>query len=93
MKHERRTLLAAAYFRAMETGDPTYHAALTYQFARWAQRQGEHLQPYASIHAPEDLLHLSLLGQIAAAFEVAQMNADCRALQALDAGFVETNPY
>ena len=87
------TLLAAAYFRAMETADPTYHAALTYQFARWAQRQGEHLHPYASIQAAEDLLQLSLLGQIDAAFEVAQMNADCRALQALDTGFVETNPY
>ncbi|HEX8533834.1 MAG TPA: hypothetical protein VF662_06670 [Allosphingosinicella sp.] len=87
------TLLAAAYFRAIETGNPTYHAALTYQFARWAKRQGEHLHPYANFHATENLLQLSLLAQIDAALEVAQMNAECRAMQALEGSFVEVSPY
>ena len=82
------TLLAFAHWRAMETGSPGYHAALTFQFTRWVQQHGQdHLLPYADIDRPEELLRLSLLGQLDAAFKNAQMNADCRAKQALDASF------
>lgn len=87
------TLLAMAYYRAVETGDPTYHASLTYQFARWAERQGEHLRLYADIEAPADLLQLSLTAQIDAAVEAAHKNAECRALQALETSFVGSQPY
>lgn len=88
------TLLAFAHFRAIESGNPTYHAALTFQFIRWVQQQGEdHLLPYACVKNPEDLLQLSLLGQLDAAFDIAQVNADCRAKQALDATFGEATHY
>lgn len=87
------TLLCAAYFRALETGDPTYHAALTYQFANWAKEQGDHLLPYASVESPEDLLQLSLLGQIEAGFTNAQLDADFRSHLALQAEFLGSDPY
>jgi hypothetical protein len=88
------TLLTFAHFRAIETGNPAYHAALTLQFMRWVQQQGEdHLLPYACVKSPEDLLQLSLLGQLDAAFDIAQVNADCRAKQALDASFGEATHY
>lgn len=82
------TLLTFAHWRAIETGNSRYHAALTFQFTRWVQQQtGEHLQPYALIDRPGDLARLSLLGQIEAASRNAELNADVRAKQALDASF------
>jgi len=88
------TLLTYAHWRAIETGNAVYHAALTFQFTRWVQQQGQdHLLPYADIHAPEELLRLSLLGQLDAAFKNAQLNADCRAKQALDASFGPPTHY
>lgn len=88
------TMLVYAHFRAIETGNPTYHAALTFQFTHWVQQEGlDHLLPYSRIPAPEDLLRLSLLGQLSAAFDNAQLNADCRAKQALDASFGAATHY
>ena len=88
------TLLTFAHFRATETGNPTYHAALTYQFTRWVQQQGQdHLSPYGCVDEAQELLQLSLLGQLDAAFNNAQTNADCRAKRALDATFGEAIHY
>lgn len=88
------TLLTYAHWRAIETGNAGYHAALTFQFTRWVQQQdGDHLQPYACIEKPEDLLRLSLLGQLEAASRNAQVNADVRAKQALDASFGPATHY
>lgn len=87
------TILAMAFYRAVETGDPTYHAALTYQFARWAEQRGEHLRLYADIEAPEDLMQLSLTAQIDASVEAARMNAEARAFHALERTFVRTDPH
>lgn len=88
------TLLLAAHWRAIETGNAGYHAALTFQFARWVQHQsGDHLKPFASIKKPEELLRLSLLGQLDAACDNAQLNADVRAKRALDASFLPPVHY
>jgi hypothetical protein len=84
------TLLLFAHCRAMEVGDPGYHASLTYQFARWVQLQGsEHLLPFAKVYDLDELLRQSLIGQIDAAVANAVRNADLRAKQALDKLFDE----
>lgn len=88
------TRLTYAHWRAIETGNAGYHAALTFQFTRWVQQQkGDHLKPYGCIEKPEDLLRLSLLGQLEAASRNAQLNADVRAKQALDASFGPATHY
>ena len=88
------TLMAYAHQRAMETGNPGYHAALTIQFARWAEWQyADHLAPYARVDNPNPLLQLSLLGQLDAALNNAALNADVRAQEALDASFTEVTTY
>ena len=82
------TILAYAHWRAIETCNPGYHASLTFQFTRWVQQKGgDHLKPFADITQPEELLRLSLLEQLFGAFSSAQLNADIRAKQALDASF------
>ena len=88
------TLLTFAHWRAIETCNPAYHAALTFQFTRWVRQQdGDHLRPFASIKKPEELLRLSLLGQLDAACDNAQLNADVRAKRALDASFLPPVHY
>jgi hypothetical protein len=82
------TLRAYAHWRAIETSNPGYYASLSFQFTRWVQQQDrKHLKPFASIQQPEELLRLSLLGQLNAALSIAQLNADIRAKQAIDASF------
>lgn len=88
------TLMLYAHQRAMETGDPLYHAALTTQFVRWAQQDGRDcLRPFTEVEQLDRLLPISLLGQIAAAEQVAGMNAEWRDKQALDASFGEAVHY
>ncbi|GGD91482.1 hypothetical protein GCM10011515_08940 [Tsuneonella deserti] len=88
------TLLAYAYQRAMETGDPGYHASLTWQFARWAEEQYlDHLAPYAEVRDPQALQQFSLLGQLDASLENAQLDADLRDKRAVDDSFGELTHY
>lgn len=88
------TLLAYAYQRAMETGDPGYHASLTWQFARWCEQQFlDHLAPYAEVRDRQMLQQLSLLGQLDGSLENARLNADLREKQAMDASFGEVIHY
>jgi hypothetical protein len=88
------TLLLYAHCRAMEKGDPTYHAALTSQFVRWILAQGhKHLEAFAEIEGLADLLRYSLLTQINAACRHAQLDADLQAKRALDASFTEVTHY
>lgn len=88
------TLLLFAHWRAMEKGDSAYHAALTYQFVRWALRQGsEHLAPFTEVEHLDDLLSQSLAGQIDAAIATAALNAEWLEKRSLDAGFTETTRY
>lgn len=88
------TLLAYAYQRAMETGDPGYHASLTWQFARWAEQQFlDHLAPYAEVRDRQALQQLSLLGQLDGSLENARLNAELREKQAVDASFGEVTHY
>ncbi len=88
------TLMLWANCRAMEIGDAAYHASLIYQFSRWAGMQGaDHLAPFAEVEDLQDLLRQSLVGQIDAALENAQFDADLRAKKALDASFTQTMTY
>ena len=88
------TALAFANCRAMERGDPTYHASLTSQLVRWIHAQGhEHLLPFAEIKGLGGLLGQSLVGQIDAARRHAELNAELLAKRALDASFTETIHY
>jgi hypothetical protein len=88
------TLVAASYQRAMETGDPGYHASLTWQFARWAEAQClDHLAPYAEVYDPQSLQQLALLGQLNASLENARLDADLRVKRAIDASFGEPTHY
>jgi hypothetical protein len=88
------TLLLHAHFRAMEKGDPGYHASLTYQFTRWVlDQQLEHLKPFADIRLLDDLLRQSLIVQIDAAFANARVDADLTERRALDASFAEAVSY
>lgn len=83
-----------ANYRAMEKGDPSYHASLVWQFARWVHDQElEHLKPFADVEMLEDLLRQSLIGQIDAALQNAQLDADLAAKRALDASFCEVTSY
>lgn len=88
------TLLLYAHCRAMEKGDPTYHAALTSQFVRWIHAQGhDHLTAFAEIEGLDGLLRQSLISQIEAACRQAQLDEDLQAKRALDASFTETTHY
>ena len=88
------TLLLYAHCRAMEKGDPAYHASLTYQFVRWINEQAsEHLAPFAEIDDLDDLVRQSLIGQIDAALDNAELDANVQAKRALDASFTETVTY
>ena len=88
------TGLAMANYRAMEKGDPSYHASLTSQLVRWIHVQGhDHLMPFAEIADLGGLLRLSLVGQIDAARRHAELNIDLQAKRALDASFSETIHY
>lgn len=88
------TLLGAAYQRAMENGDPGYHASLTWQFAQWAEAQClDHLVPYAEVRDHQSLQQLSLLGQLEASLENGRLDADLREKQAIDASFGEPTHY
>jgi hypothetical protein len=88
------TLAAYAYQRAMETGDPGYHASLTWQFARWCEQQCiDDLAPYAEVHDRQGLQQLSLLGQLDASLENARLDADLRQRRAVDASFGEVTHY
>ena len=83
------TLLLFAHCRAMEKGDGAYHASLAWQFVRWINDQElEHLKPFTEIELLNDLLRQSLIGQIDAAFDNAQLDADLTAKRALDASFI-----
>jgi DNA polymerase elongation subunit (family B) len=82
------TLMLFAQQRAMEIGDPAYHAALTYQFVRWIEQEMlDHLTPFADVHDLRELQRQSLLRQLEAADIKAAADADLRAKQALDAAF------
>ena len=88
------TLMLYAHQRAMETGDPLTHASLITQFVRWAQQDGRKcLRPFTDFPDLSKLLPISLLGQIAAAEEVAAMNSEWRDKKALDASFNEAVSY
>lgn len=88
------TLLLYAHLRATEIGDPLYHASLTYQFSRWVQQDGRDcLRPFTQVRDLDQLLGLSLRGQIAAAEQVAGINAEWRDKRALDASFGEVVRY
>lgn len=88
------TALAMASCRAMEKGDPSYHASLTSQLVRWIHAQGhEHLLPFAEIEELGELLGLSLISQIDAATKQAGLDAALREKRALDATFGETIHY
>ncbi len=88
------TLLAFAYQRAIETGDPGYHASLTAQFTRWAEQQFlDHLAPFAQVQDRQALQQLSLLGQLDASLENARLNAELHEKQAVDASFSEITHY
>lgn len=100
------TLLAYAYQRAMETGDESYHASLTWQFAGWAaqkcltaarpgteERSFMHLAPYATLPNGAELQRLSLLTQLEAHFELARADARERERQAIEAEFGDPVPY
>ena len=88
------TLLLYAHCRAMEIGDPAYHASLTFQFVRWIQEQQcDHLAPFAEIDELADLVRQSLIGQIDAAFDNARLDADLHAKRALDASFLPAVTY
>lgn len=88
------TLLLYAHSRAMEKGDPAYHASLTFQFVRWVLEQGlEHLMPFADVEGLDTLLRRSLIAQIDAACRHAERNADLQAKRALDATFGEITHY
>lgn len=83
-----------ANWRAMETGDASYHAALVWQFSRWVHNQGlEHLKPFADVEMLENLLRQSLIGQIDAALHNAQLDAELTAKRELDASFCEATTY
>lgn len=88
------TALAMASCRAMEKGDPTYHASLTSQLVRWIHAQGHnHLLPFAEIDDLGGLLCLSLISQIDAAIKQAELDAALQEKRALDASFGETIHY
>ena len=88
------TALAFANCRAMEKGDPIYHASLTSQLVRWIHAQGhDHLLPFAEIDGLGGLLGQSLVAQIDAASRHAQLNADLLKKRALDATFGEIIHY
>lgn len=88
------TLMLYAHQRAMETNDPLYHASLTSQFVRWAMQDGrECLRPFTQVRQLDELLPISLIGQIAAAEQVAGVNAEWRDKRALDASFGEAVRY
>lgn len=83
------TLLLFAHWRAMEKGDAGYHASLVWQLIRWINDQElEHLKPFTEVELLDDLLRQSLIGQIDAAFDNAQLDADLTAKRALDASFI-----
>jgi len=83
-----------ANYRAMEKGDPGYHASLVWQFSRWVHDQElEHLKPFADVEMLEVLLRQSLIGQLDAALHNAQLDADLTAKRALDASFCEATSY
>lgn len=88
------TLMLYAHQRASETGDPLTHASLITQFVRWAQQDGRDcLRPFTDFPDLSQLLPISLLGQIAAAEEVAAINSEWRDKKALDASFTEAVSY
>lgn len=88
------TLLVTAHQRAMETGNPGYHASLTWQFARWAEDQClDHLMPYAEVRDSQELQRLSLLGQLEAAQQSARLNAEWREQREIDASFGDVTTY
>lgn len=88
------TTLAMANYRAMEKGDPTYHASLTSQLVRWIHAQGhDHLLPFAEIEGLGGLLGQSLIAQIDAANRQAQLDVDLLKKRALDATFGEIIHY
>lgn len=88
------TLCLAAHMRAMETGNPAYHASLISQFVRWIREQGiEHLAPFTRVDDLDDLLATSLHGQIEVALANARTDAELRDKQRLDASFTETIHY
>ncbi len=88
------TGLLFAHYRAIETGNSSYHASFTSQLVRWIYAQGcEHLTPFCEIEDLSALLRLSLIGQIDAATRQAELNADLRAKRALDASFGEIIHY
>lgn len=82
------TLLAYAFQRAIETGDASYHASLTWQFARWCEGQSHsHLAPYTHVRDGHELQRLSLLAQLDAAQDNARLNAEWRQQKLVDADF------
>lgn len=88
------TLQLYAHYRAMETGDPSYHASLTYQLVRWIhEQQCDHLAPFAEIDELADLVRQSLIGQIDAALDNARVDANLQAKRALDASFLPAVTY
>lgn len=88
------TALLFAYYRAIETGNSSYHASLTSQLVRWIYAQGyEHLTPFCEIEDLSALLRLSLIGQIDAAAREAELHAALQAKRDLDASFTETIHY
>lgn len=88
------TALLAAHWRAMETGNATYHASLTSQLVRWIHQQEHlHLLPFTQIDDLSSLVGLSLIGQIDAATRQAELNAALQAKRALDASFTEIIHY
>lgn len=88
------TLLAYAYQRAMETGDASYHASLTWQFARFCEGLGHsHLAPYSHVRDGHEMQRLSLLAQLDAAQENARLNAEWREQQAVDAEFSDITAH
>lgn len=87
-------LHAMANFRAMEKGDPSYHASLVWQFSRWVHDQElEHLKPFAEVEMLEELLRQSLIGQLDAALHNADVDSALTAKRALDASFGEATSY
>lgn len=53
----------------------------------------DHLAPFAEVEELPDLQRQSLIGQIDAAVENAQLDADLRAKKVLDASFTEAITY
>lgn len=88
------SLMLYAHQRAMETNDPLYYSSLVYQFVRWAQLDGRAcLRPFTQVRDLDQLLTVSLLGQIAAAEDAARINSEWRDKRALDASFSEPVRY